>query len=997
MHRGERRLRIKTALCCLGLTFVVTLLDLPKVDALRPMEHWLYDRRCRYCQFFTPPPTDQLIHVDIDDNALESVGAWPWPRARMARILDEIRDAGPKAVAMDILYSEPLTRDEADGQSPPPAATAPAATQASLAPTMPVQPASTQPVADAASPTTTPATIHPATMPATARMGPVVDADDAALAGAMRRLHNVILGVSLKLETSPSQLYPNARSILSEDLERSPQQVTDKLRSLGFSGSNLEAQVDDIFTDVRKDAAQLRVERELKSVEPLAARTNRDPLDLLYTRLLHTLPPQSPVGRAIAFGYTATLARRAARRFTMDIPPGLPPLASGVKVLVPLPELSEASDAEGFVEYPPYKDGHVRSVPLFMEYDGRMLPQIALILAMKVLDAKPADVRVTPESVTLAGKGRGGRDIVIPVRTLQPEGGGTPIPTTFDIPWIGTDKWERMFPNQPHLSIDKIWGVIDCRRSIARSNREIDKAIEFLLNILDAKNGGDRLARFHARPLPADEPESRFPLVRELLELYGPIIPEDMKPEEAGDDAALVRQVVSVQALRSFLQNQKALEKQLNDQRAELRKIMAGRAVLIGWAATAAIADRKPTSIHPDAPGVVVHGTIFNGIMTGELWRMLPTWVTALTTLGLGLMLTAIVTLLPPGRALGASLALAALFLVVNGILLFDRYNLMLGLAGPVTVMLFVWAGGTVIRLVLERYERARITARFSTYVDPELVDFVLANENQEVFKGVEREMTVVFNDLAGFTALSDRLGKQIIPVLNEFMDLATRVIKQHHGYVNKFLGDGVMFFFNAPWPRENYAGEAMQAVLDLQVMLEQFNVRLSERGLPPLSLRTGVTTGVMVVGDAGSADRADYTVIGDLVNLASRLESANKAVGTSNLVTDRTVELAGDRFLFRPVGQIQVVGLTTAVMVYEAIAPMESATPEQKRMVALSAVMVDASLDGRPSDCLETIIRLEEEFGDCRLTQLYREKCESYLGGQTAGDFDRQIVLTQK
>ena len=157
----------------------------------------------------------------------------------------------------------------------------------------------------------------------------------------------------------------------------------------------------------------------------------------------------------------------------------------------------------------------------------------------------------------------------------------------------------------------------------------------------------------------------------------------------------------------------------------------------------------------------------------------------------------------------------------------------MLGLAGPVTVMLLVWAGGTVIRLVLERYERARITARFASYVDPELVEFVLENEDQEVFKGTEREMTVVFNDLAGFTALSDRLGKQIILVLNEFMDLATRVIKRHHGYVNKFLGRRGDVLLQRPAAAGGLRRRGVHAVLELQLMLEEFNVRLAQRGLP--------------------------------------------------------------------------------------------------------------------------------------------------------------------
>jgi class 3 adenylate cyclase/CHASE2 domain-containing sensor protein len=1002
MHRGERRLRAKTALCCLGLTLVVILLDTPMVDALRPMEHWLYDRRCRYCQFFTPPTTDKLVHLDIDDNALEDIGAWPWPRDLMAEVMQEIGDAGPKAVAMDILYTEPKkTRLEPIRGAEVPA-TAPAASQpAGAAPATQVA-VQTQPGAIAA--TTNPAALppndSPTTGPATRRAQRVIPGvevnEDAVLASTIRRLNDVILAVSLKLNTDPSHFYPDVRDLLVRDLEMTDAEVAATLASRGMTDANLDARVREIFADARKDAAGIRVAEELKTAETEAARLRVPVPQVLYGRLLHKYTPLSPQGHAIDAGYVATLARRAARRFTLDLPAGLPTPAVGERELVPIPALSDAAAAEGFVEYPVYKDGHVRSVPLLMLLDGRALPQIGLSLAMRMLDASPDDLRITADAVTIAGRGKGGADLVIPVRALRPEGGGSAIPYTFDIPWVGTSDWQRMFRN-PHLSVDKVYEVIHSREKIAENNEVADTALEYLLVIWDRGVGGHQLADFQARRPRPDDWNGRLGLINTVLDQYKDTIPEDAKEQEAGDDLETRLTIRFVQTLRRAVHEQNALQRQVDKQRSELKSIMNGRAVLIGWAATAAIADRKPTSIHPDAPGVVVHGTIFNGIMTGELWRTLPTWVTALTTLGLGLSLTALVALLPPGRALAASFALAGLFFAVNGILLFDRYNLMLGLAGPVTVMLLVWAGGTVIRLVLERYERARITARFASYVDPELVEFVLENEDQEVFKGAEREMTVVFNDLAGFTALSDRLGKQIILVLNEFMDLATRVIKRHHGYVNKFLGDGVMFFFNAPRPREDYAAEAMHAVLELQLMLEEFNVRLAQRGLPALSLRTGVTTGLMVVGDAGSSERADYTVLGDLVNLASRLESANKAVGTSNLVTDRTVELAGDRFLFRPVGQIQVVGLPTAVMVFEAIAPMASATPAQKRMVALSAIMVDASLDARPADCLEAIVKLEEEFGDCRLTQLYREKCESYLGGQTAGDFDRQIVLTQK
>ena len=158
--------------------------------------------------------------------------------------------------------------------------------------------------------------------------------------------------------------------------------------------------------------------------------------------------------------------------------------------------------------------------------------------------------------------------------------------------------------------------------------------------------------------------------------------------------------------------------------------------------------------------------------------------------------------------------------------------------------------------------------------------------------------MTVVFTDMVGFTALSERLGEKIVPLLNEFMSLMVPLIRErHHGYVNKFLGDGIMFFFGAPKPNHMHAVDAVASVLDMHVALEELNRRLDQRGLPRIGMRAGISSGEMVVGNAGSAESADYTVLGDMVNLGARLESANKLVGTSTLITSRTAELLNGEF----------------------------------------------------------------------------------------------------
>jgi adenylate cyclase len=439
------------------------------------------------------------------------------------------------------------------------------------------------------------------------------------------------------------------------------------------------------------------------------------------------------------------------------------------------------------------------------------------------------------------------------------------------------------------------------------------------------------------------------------------------------------------------------LRAQLADQRAQLRQVLAGKAALVGWTATAAVADQKPTPLHAAAPGVVIHGVIANAILTGDLWRTAPAWVTLALVLMLGTLTTAAAARLSPVGGLVSAVVLAVGYAAVNCYALFDYGNRIVDLAAPLLAVAGPWAGGTMTRLIIEARERARITRRFSTYVDPDIVNYFLEVRDETMFSGQRRDTAVVFTDLEGFTTLSERLGEDIVPLLNDFMGRAVTVIKRHRGLVNKFLGDGILFFFNAPKPNATYVPDAIDAILDLQVMMVAFNEELAARKLPRLRLRAGVTTGRVIAGDAGTSERADYTVIGDLVNLAARLESANKHFGTSNLVTDPTRQGAGERFLFRPIGVVQVVGMKSGVMVHETLAWADRATDEQKTLAALTAEVVDAFTAGRAADCLAAVAKLEAGFGPSKLTKVYRALCEPYATGGTVGDMPRQIVLDAK
>ena len=178
---------------------------------------------------------------------------------------------------------------------------------------------------------------------------------------------------------------------------------------------------------------------------------------------------------------------------------------------------------------------------------------------------------------------------------------------------------------------------------------------------------------------------------------------------------------------------------------------------------------------------------------------------------------------------------------------------------------------------------------------------------------------------------------------------------------------------------------------------MAEFNQWLEAKSLPPVRMRVGISSGNMVVGDAGSADASDYTVLGDAVNLGSRLESANKATGTAILLNARVALFIEDVFLLRPVGRLQVVGKTQGIMTFEPLCTQADADDDRRRLVDMTNEMVNAYIVGEFEKCVAAAREMEAAFGESKLSSLYNDVSQRFLEEPPGPEFLGQIVLEEK
>jgi class 3 adenylate cyclase len=299
----------------------------------------------------------------------------------------------------------------------------------------------------------------------------------------------------------------------------------------------------------------------------------------------------------------------------------------------------------------------------------------------------------------------------------------------------------------------------------------------------------------------------------------------------------------------------------------------------------------------------------------------------------------------------------------------------------------------------LERRDRRFVHDALGRYTSPALVNALLEHrELLDRFGGTRQELTVYFSDIRGFTAFSERMDpEKLVELLNEYLSALTEIVERHGGYVDKYIGDALMAVWGAPVPVADHALRACAAALEMRERVRALRAGWKERYGVDIVNGAGINTGPMVAGNIGSRQKTNYTVLGDSVNLASRLESATKMYGADILVGEGTRTAAGDAVAARRIDLLQVKGKTQGVAVYELLALRDGLSPEQRGLLARWDPAMVAYREGRFSEALagfEEVLRLAP--GD-RPAALYLSRCRELLAAPPPPGWDGVYVMHEK
>ena len=439
---------------------------------------------------------------------------------------------------------------------------------------------------------------------------------------------------------------------------------------------------------------------------------------------------------------------------------------------------------------------------------------------------------------------------------------------------------------------------------------------------------------------------------------------------------------------------------------ASAQKVMAGeledllvdpfefedKIVFIG-ASAAGLEDLKATPLSSTTPGVMIHASIAANLLSGDMLQRVPKWAVWLVAALLVFFVTLSILRLKRLVYQVMTPVIVALLSVAISWFAF-RHNYVIDMVMPLVSLLLAAVSGSIYLLMTEGRDKRRVRNMLAQYVSPAVLGAVVDRYEDylEAEVGSEERLSILFSDIRGFTSLSEAVpAARVVEMLNHYFSAMNETIFDHRGTIDKFIGDAIMAFWGAPVREPHHADLAVGAAIDMHDRLKMVNAWLAERDYPEVRIGVGINTGDVILGNIGSVQKLDYTVIGDNVNLASRLEGLTKQYGCTIMISQYTYDALASPVPCYLVDLVRVKGKQVPIRIYAPILDCDG--DEAARLERWSRQGFEAYLAREWGEA----IRCYEQLSECQLKHIFIDRCLAYRQAPPPAGWDGVFTMTSK
>ncbi|MBI2945166.1 MAG: CHASE2 domain-containing protein [Candidatus Wallbacteria bacterium] len=1031
------------------MAVIVTTYVLSSTRIFRLVEQGTYD----YRMIFRPrqETAQQIVYMNIDDASLLKFGRWPWPRSHHARIISTLKYFGAKNVFLDIEFPEEspkILKESISGQSFFHSLDIfEEGTLAGIENAKGVLLKQAQQVGIEAPLQGLHDYVGMQVGSLRRDLQNAVVNPDQVFVDELRRCGNiysvffveepsarVLLEAQARLKAiesyvkdHPDEPYDRLPGNLKDSLDARDLYNLVKLRMYlrnhidaptTLAASDLGLDPDYVSREI-ETARQYVLEEAIVREVREAAKASFEDVSAWVVKKLSIANPGNYEEFMKKFYTKASSQQIVKNRFSMplfssDVPLEMP---SSDDFQPPISLFAHQFKGLGFSNVKPDNDGSIRSVPLFWRLGNRVVKHAAFRLVCDYLGVKDTDIELHP-----------GPKVVL--RTQQ---GPIAIPVDHEgqmlINWAGD-----FLTSFEHRSLDGVRDFLNLTEDYRFHLKQGDmsgKYAQYALHLdkvkeLEVAAGeleyaaanpaavdatvastataalGQVRAELEAAYKKRDEYEDEMfkgtlgaPGHKGTLEKVKELIARE-KARPQPDQGKLSRLLATAESSEKEMREAQRYRVALNERKEQLGRIVKDRICMVGSVASGTV-DLGVMPYQEVYPKVGVHANVINTVLTRHFIRRidrLPSFLILITVaLASGL-------LFPRVSILSGSILLVemiAAYAVIAYVVL-RNWGLWIDVAPQVCAIFLNYTCISVYRYVTELAQRRFVEKVFAHYLSQEVIDQLIEDPDRVRLGGEETEITPFFSDVAGFSTISEKLTPtELVNLLNEYLTEMTNILLKYQGTLDKYEGDAVIAFFGAPLHFNDHAAKACFASLEMQQAMVQMRERLKAEGRPLLKMRIGLNTGRAVVGNMGSQDRFNYTMMGDTVNLASRLEGANKPYGSYIMMSQWTQKAAQDQIESRELDRILVVGKLEPVTVYELLSRKGQLERAKQNIIEVYNQGLDLYRKREWMAACEKFMQADQFPGGDPPSREYIRRCQEFAAFPPPDDWDGTYQMKDK